>query len=414
MSEYRQPPGGGGTANPGWYPDPWGRSAWRWWDGWRWSGWISPPENVGPAVVRQLVVQPKPMTAATPEAPYRERLPGGAPTGIAPFPEAPPAGTPPGAGFSPLPWAENGQPPQMPVGSYAPGYPGLKLPEQAIAEAARPVPRPQRRRLVIELVIVLAIFPLPFVVSALADLTGSLLGEGSGARIPNLFPGHSAAAFPFLLAEILLPLAAGALVLYLISQPDGDGGLPAIGLGKALLRADLALVLPVFLICFLVGELGTSFILVSAFHIRGISPSLGNFPSYYSILDVMNGVTSGIVEELVVLGYLIRRLEQLGLNSFWVVVLAVIARGSYHLYYGLGVLPILVWALASVLVYRRVRRLLPFILVHVSWDAGLIISQYFGAKWLLAESLVMIVPTIVFTSIWAGQIPRLRPKVAGP
>jgi hypothetical protein len=353
------------------------------------------------------------MTAAAPEAPYRERLPGGAPTGIAPFPEAPPAGTPPGAGFRPPPRAENGQPPQMPVGPYVPGYPTLKLPEQAIAEAARPVPRPQRRRLVIELVIVLAIFPLPFVVSALADLTGSLLGEGPGARIPNLFPGHSAAAFPFLLAEILLPLAAGALVLYLISQPDGDGGLPAIGLGKALLRADLALVLPVFLICFLVGELGTSFILVSAFHIRGISPSLGNFPSYYSILDVMNGVTSGIVEELVVLGYLIRRLEQLGLNSFWVVVLAVIARGSYHLYYGLGVLPILVWALASVLVYRRVRRLLPFILVHVSWDAGLIISQYFGAKWLIVESLVMIVPTIVFTSIWTGQVPRPRPKVAG-
>src|ERR1019366_5715352 len=153
MSEFRQPPGGGGTANPGWYPDPWGRSAWRWWDGWRWSGWISPPENVGPAVVRQLVVQPKPMTAAAPEAPYRERLPGGAPTGIAPFPEAPPAGTPPGAGFGPPSRAENGQPPQMPVGSYAPGYPMLKLPEQAIAEAARPVPRPQRRRLVIELVI---------------------------------------------------------------------------------------------------------------------------------------------------------------------------------------------------------------------------------------------------------------------
>ncbi len=25
---------------PGWYPDPWGMSRWRWWDGWRWTGYV--------------------------------------------------------------------------------------------------------------------------------------------------------------------------------------------------------------------------------------------------------------------------------------------------------------------------------------------------------------------------------------
>jgi hypothetical protein len=69
-------------AGPGWYPDPWGRSAWRWWDGVRWSGWISPPEHINPAIVRQIVENPEPLSAPPPEAPYRERLVGGGPAGV--------------------------------------------------------------------------------------------------------------------------------------------------------------------------------------------------------------------------------------------------------------------------------------------------------------------------------------------
>src|SRR5215211_8784424 len=39
-----------------------------------------------------------------------------------------------------------------------------------------------------------------------------------------------------------------------------------------------------------------------------------------------------------------------------------------HAYYGPGLAWWALWAVASVLVYRRVRRLLPFILVHALWD----------------------------------------------
>lgn len=43
------------AAPPGWYPDPWGRAEWRWWDGRQWtpavatsgSGWTDPPTAVG-------------------------------------------------------------------------------------------------------------------------------------------------------------------------------------------------------------------------------------------------------------------------------------------------------------------------------------------------------------------------------
>ena len=86
-------------------------------------------------------------------------------------------------------------------------------------------------------------------------------------------------------------------------------------------------------------------------------------------VQVFEGLTAGIVEEIVVLGYLVRRLEQRGFSPVVVVAIDVAVRVSYHLYYGWNVIPIACWALASVLVYRRVRRLLPFILLHFAWDA---------------------------------------------
>jgi hypothetical protein len=32
---------------PGWYPDPWGAKAWRWWDGYLWTGYASDPQVPG-------------------------------------------------------------------------------------------------------------------------------------------------------------------------------------------------------------------------------------------------------------------------------------------------------------------------------------------------------------------------------
>ncbi|MGC9960730.1 MAG: CPBP family glutamic-type intramembrane protease [Acidimicrobiales bacterium] len=365
MSEFRQPPGSGGTANPGWYRDPWGRSAWRWWDGWAWTGWISPPEGVGPAVVRQLVAEPAPYAEAPPEAPDRERLPGGAPAGIGPF-------TPPAA----------------------------EAPVPSPAQGARPVPPPDRRRLLAELLIVLAIFPLPYVLSGLQALVGYLLGEGAGNRIPILFPGHKGAGFPFVFVEVLLPLAAAALVIYLLSLPGPDGGPTAIGLDRKQVRADLALLLPVFGLCNLIPIAGGG-ILLHALGIRGPSPATGGLPSYYDVAYVAMAVVAGVVEEIVVLGFVVRRLEQLGLRPLWVVVVAVAVRGSYHLYYGWGVLPLLVWATVSVIVYRRFRRLWPFIVVHALWDTGLFLAGHF----LVAEIVILTPLTIVFSALWWNYLP---------
>jgi hypothetical protein len=64
-----------GTAPPGWYPDPSGATAWRWWDGYQWTGHVSPPiaqppfpsappqpPVLQPSVPQQGVAQPPPWT----------------------------------------------------------------------------------------------------------------------------------------------------------------------------------------------------------------------------------------------------------------------------------------------------------------------------------------------------------------
>ncbi|HXY44445.1 MAG TPA: CPBP family intramembrane glutamic endopeptidase [Acidimicrobiales bacterium] len=276
------------------------------------------------------------------------------------------------------------------------------------AEAARPVARKDRRRLVVELLIVLSVFPLPYVVSALQALVAYLLGEGPGRRIPILFPGHIGAGLPFVLLEVALPLAAAALALYLLSLPGGDGGPSAIGLDRKQPRGDLALLLPVFVLCDLIPIAGGSLVL-TALGVHGPSPATGGLPTYYDLAYLAMAVVAGIVEEIVVLGYLVRRLEQIGLKPFWVVAIAVAVRASYHLYYGWGVLPIVAWATVSVLVYRRFRRLGPFILVHALWDSGLFLLGHY----LLAEVVLLTPATIVFTAMWWRYLPPKGPPPGG-
>jgi membrane protease YdiL (CAAX protease family) len=268
-----------------------------------------------------------------------------------------------------------------------------------------------RRRLKWEIVIVLAIFPLPYVVNALAVLIQSAAHEGTPGRFPLPIPSHLGLSFLIDLALSLEPLAAAALVIYLLSI-SGEGGGRAIGLDRADPKRDLALVLPVFLLCFLIPEAGVS-ALLRGVGVSSIAPASQSLPDYYAIAAIVMAVTAGVVEEIVVLGFLVRRLEQGGHSPAVVVTVAVVVRISYHLYYGWGVLPILAWALASVLVYRRYRRLGPFIVVHLLWDIGLLLVPFFGKGVLGFEAIVLAPSTFVFWLWWRDRldgVPRSGPQ----
>jgi len=121
-------------------------------------------------------------------------------------------------------------------------------------------------------------------------------------------------------------------------------------------------------------------------------------------------VSAGVVEEIVVLGYLVHRLEQRGWSGWRLVAVATAVRGSFHLYYGFTVLGFLGWAALSVTLYRRRRRLLPFIVLHALWDAqGFTTSHLHGGY----RALPFLTLSIILVGLFlAGRRLRIAPPSA--
>ena len=292
-----------------------------------------------------------------------------------------------------------------PLTAGSPIPPGLERP---VARPAAPVDRSRRRRLTVEVLIVLGIFPFPYVVNALAALIQAAVGEGSTGRFPIPISSHAGLSFLLDMLLALEPLAAAALVLYLL-WISGEGGSRAIGLDRSDPKQDLAL--------------SASRCSCSAFS----CPSSGS-PCCF------NQSTSGRLPRRARACPGTSRLSepptpsQLGssrrswsLDSWYgdwssaasgsaaIVTVAVLVRMSYHVYYGWGFLPIAAWALASVLMYRRYRRLAPFIVVHALWDLGLILIPFFGGGPVAVETLLLAPSTFVFWLMWRNRL-ATRPE----
>src|SRR5690349_6188303 len=93
-----------------------------------------------------------------------------------------------------------------------------------VPRPAQKVADPAARRLLrFELLVVLAVFPLPFVVNAVASLVNSIVNPKLTAdRFPLVITGHEGLSLPFDVMIYLLQLAAPALVLYLLRR-NGEG-----------------------------------------------------------------------------------------------------------------------------------------------------------------------------------------------
>jgi hypothetical protein len=255
-----------------------------------------------------------------------------------------------------------------------------------------------------ELLIVLAIFPLGSAVAAIADLIQRVQTQHplTSQGIPTIDNAWIAAGFAAL--EYATTLAVPALVFYLLIR--SREGVEAINLGGGRLRMDLAFLLPVFIVVQSIPQsIGTH--LLSALHIQGFplpGPSLFFPHGPLTAEQVVVAVTAGVVEEVVVLGFLVRRLEQRAYSATAVVLIAVGVRVSYHLYYGWNVLPILLWAVASVLVYRHIRRLLPFIVCHALWDLEIPFRAFYHGFYQVVIELVFLA-FLVMTAMWIRWIP---------
>lgn len=238
--------------------------------------------------------------------------------------------------------------------------------------------RPPRLRLIRwEIFAVFAVSLGANALSALLSLVGSLLAPQPLASQQTTLVGPLAPGRPWLdlalhLAGIVEALAPVVLVFYLLArsgEPPSVIGVDASQPGRDLARgavlaaviggAGLALYLAAF-------HLGLSLNVVA----EDLQPVWWRFP-----VLLLSAAQNGILEEVIVIGYLLRRLDQLGWSPVWAIALSAALRGSYHLYQGFGAfIGNAAMGVIFALLYRRWGRVMPLIVAHTLIDSAAFIG----------------------------------------
>ena len=91
-------------------------------------------------------------------------------------------------------------------------------------------------------------------------------------------------------------------------------------------------------------------------------------PAAVVVLEVVQAIEAGVVEELVVVALLVTALEQARTKVWVIYAVGIALRLSYHVYYGWGVIVLVLWAAAAIWLFRRTRRITPLIVAHMVYD----------------------------------------------
>jgi membrane protease YdiL (CAAX protease family) len=85
---------------------------------------------------------------------------------------------------------------------------------------------------------------------------------------------------------------------------------------------------------------------------------------------LLSALQNGLLEEVLVTGYLLTRLKKLGVQSWQAVAISATLRGSYHLYQGLGgFLGNAAMGVIFAVLFLRWKRATPMIIAHTLIDA---------------------------------------------
>ncbi len=281
------------------------------------------------------------------------------------WPEPPPGWAPP-AGWTPPPdWPA----PPADWQFWGP-VPAPKSPPIQPSPAPLQVTGSARRDLVLETWFVQLAFLVPGVLAAV-DTFAAHTGGAAVTQFPsyvanpaaNLILGvlsYLAVAVPVPIALLLLSRSGQRPAALGLVRPRWRADLwPGLGLAAAAYGASLGTVL---LLTALVGR--NSKLLVQI--------PTGHVPAYYVIYGIAISLVTAVAEETMVSGYLLTRLEQLGWNPRRALVLSLVLRTSYHVYYGLGFLATIPFGYLVTRSFQKRRRLMRPIVAHFLYDAVLI------------------------------------------
>jgi membrane protease YdiL (CAAX protease family) len=228
-----------------------------------------------------------------------------------------------------------------------------------------------RGLLVAEVCLVLALSLGRSAVFAVVDLVASATAPGRLANQVAVLNASRAPGRPWLdlilqLLSIGFGLAPVLLVVYLLAR--SGQGLRTLGVDATQPVRDGAHGVA---LAAAVGGAGLAFYVVT--HALGVDLTVvaSDLPAVWWRIPVLvlSALQNALLEEFVVVGYLLSRLRQLGCGSRTAIVLSALLRGSYHLYQGLGGFAgNAAMGLVFGWVYRRWGRLGPLVVAHTLMD----------------------------------------------
>jgi membrane protease YdiL (CAAX protease family) len=249
---------------------------------------------------------------------------------------------------------------------------GVRAEARRVADSV-PLEGMSRRTFRSETVLVLALSLGASGVSALISFVGSLTKPGAlndqAAQLnSSAAPGRPWLDLAWQLFGISTALVPVALVAHFLLR-EGSG-LRAIGFDRTRPLPDLA---RGALIAAGIGSVGLAFYLAvqqMGFNLTVVPESLPGVWWKFPVL-ILSAVQNAVLEEVIVVGYLLRRLGQLGWTPMAALAASAVLRGSYHLYQGFGgFLGNMAMGVVFVLLYRRWGRVGPLVAAHSLLDIG--------------------------------------------
>ena len=241
--------------------------------------------------------------------------------------------------------------------------------EQEEATSRTLTPRQIRWEIFVVFAVSLGASGLYAFVSLIGSLTApKALGQQQAVLNGSLAPGRPLLDLFLQLTNIAIGFAPVVLVFYLLSR-SGEGpsdlGLDTSQPGRDVLRGAI--------LAALIGGSGLALYLAAyklGFALNVVAESLPAVWWRIPVL-VLSAAHNGILEEVVVLGYLLNRLDQLGMRPSRAIALSAVLRGSYHLYQGFGgFIGNAVMGVIFGILYKRWGRVTPMIIAHTLIDTG--------------------------------------------
>ena len=230
-------------------------------------------------------------------------------------------------------------------------------------------------------------------------------GQSIGSQQTTLNPTQADQAFwdiLYQLLDIAFSLALVGMALYLLWAP-GRSPFRRIGLDFTRFGRDVGMG-AVLALCIGIPGLGLYAVgRALGFTVAVVAGPLD--PTWYAIpLLVLSAIRAGLLEEVIMIGYLFTRLRQLGWGPWTIIFTSAALRGAYHAYQGVG--PIIGNFVLGVVfgwAYKNWGRVMPLVIAHSFLDIVSFVGYPLAAAWWPGIFGPMPAPTLTPTPTPTGS-----------